>query len=104
MTYQRRLRQLEAQLAQSGHAGGQANLRRLHEERDELLRKLAWRYHQQESLRREAMAVHLRPSYKELARLLNWPLGSVCSRVARAREELSQAMGKLSSEESPAGA
>ncbi len=103
MTYQRRLRQLEEQLDQSVQAGGQANLRSLQEERDDLLRKLAWRYRQQESLRQETLAVHIRPSYKELARLLNWPLGTLCSRVARAREELSQAMGRLSSEESPAG-
>ena len=103
MTYQRRLRQLEEQLSQGVHTSGQANLRRPQEERDDLLRKLAWRYRQQESLRREVMAVHIRPSYKEIARLLNWPLGTVCSRVARAREELSQAMGRLSSEESPAG-
>ncbi|MGH8067777.1 MAG: hypothetical protein ACRERE_21610 [Candidatus Entotheonellia bacterium] len=103
MTYQRRLRQLGEQLDQSVQAGGQANLRSLQEERDDLLRKLAWRYRQQESLRQETLAVHIRPSYKELARLLNWPLGTLCSRVARAREELSQAMGRLSSEESPAG-
>jgi DNA-directed RNA polymerase specialized sigma24 family protein len=103
MTYQRRLRQLEEQLVQSIQASVQTNLRVLQEKRDELLRKLAWRYRQQESLRREAMAVHIRPSYKELARLLNWPIGTVCSRVARAREELSQAMEGLSSEESPAG-
>jgi RNA polymerase sigma factor (sigma-70 family) len=103
MTYQRRLRQLDEHLDRHVQPSQRVDLHGLEAERDDLRRKLAWRYRQQASLQREAMAVHIRPSYKELVRLLDWPLGSVCSRVARAREALSQTFEQLPGEHSSAG-
>lgn len=92
ITYQQKLRQLEEELSQNVQQDSSAKIRGLQKEREEWERKLAWRYRQQEALRREATGVHIRPSYKDIARLLNWPLGTVCSKIARAREELWQAM------------
>ena len=63
-------------------------------EKTELERKLAWRYRQQASLRQELQRSDVQPSYKDIARLLNAPVGTVCSRIARAREELWQKLAR----------
>jgi DNA-directed RNA polymerase specialized sigma24 family protein len=56
----------------------------------ELEHKLAWRYQQQEKILVELQKCETRPTLKELARLLNVPLGTICSKVARARKEFGQ--------------
>jgi DNA-directed RNA polymerase specialized sigma24 family protein len=79
-------------LAGSGALAGNARRHALQRERQELERKLAWRYRQQETLRREVLRAQACPPYRDIARLFNWPLGSVGTRIARAREALRHAM------------
>jgi hypothetical protein len=93
-TYQRQLRTLEAQLHASRDRGDITSLRRLEHDKEELERKLAWRYQQQARLREELQKGDLRPAYKDLARLLNMPLGTICSKIARAREEFGQQLAR----------
>lgn len=90
--YQQRLKELQDALA--GDVALAENARRpaLQREQEELERKLTWRYRQQETLRREALRTQVCPPYKDLARLFNWPLGSVGTRIARAREALRHAL------------
>lgn len=92
--YQRQLRTLEAQLRASRDHGDTTALRRLEHDQKELTRKLAWRYQQQARLREELQKGDIRPSYKDLARLLNMPLGTICSKIARAREEFGQQLAR----------
>ena len=89
-TYQRQLRTLETQCRASRDRGDTNALHRLEHDKKELERKLAWRYQQQTRLREELHKGDLRPAYKDLARLLNMPLGTICSKIARAREEFGQ--------------
>ena len=92
LTYQQRLQELQDALAGDVVLAGNARSHALQKEQQELERKLAWRYRQQETLRREALRAQVCPPYKDIARLFNWPLGSVGTRIARAREALRHAM------------
>ena len=92
LTYQQRLKELQDALAGGVALAGNARHHALQREQQELERKLAWRYRQQETLRREALRAQVCPSYKDIARLFNWPLGSVGTRIARAREALRHAL------------
>jgi RNA polymerase sigma factor (sigma-70 family) len=92
LTYQQRLQELQDALAGDVALAGNARRQALQREQQELERKLAWRYRQQETLRREALRAQVCPPYKDIARLFNWPLGSVGTRIARAREALRHAM------------
>jgi DNA-directed RNA polymerase specialized sigma24 family protein len=49
-------------------------------------------------LREELQKSDLRPSYKDIARILNAPLGTVCSKIARAHEELGQKLAAARAE------
>jgi len=58
-----------------------------------LERKLEWRYRQQEKLLEKIRQFRVTTPYKDIATLLNVPLGTVCSLVARTRAELLETMG-----------
>jgi RNA polymerase sigma factor (sigma-70 family) len=89
-TYQRRLAELEGHIPRARLRGDAKTMPALAHEQAELERKLAWRYEQQHRVREELQKSDLRPAYKDIARLLNAPLGTVCSKISRAREEFGQ--------------
>jgi RNA polymerase sigma factor (sigma-70 family) len=85
-TYQRCIGDVDERL-QAPHGQGSApELTRLAHEKAELERKLAWRYRQQAKLWEELQRADICPSYRDIARILNRPVGTICSRIARARE------------------
>jgi DNA-directed RNA polymerase specialized sigma24 family protein len=101
VTYQKRLRQLEESIGP--YTGEEPNRRREKEvaARDELKRKLAWRYRQQSQVRERVAKARPRTAYKNIAKVLNVPMGTVCSQIARAREELLEAWKKIQARENP---
>jgi RNA polymerase sigma factor (sigma-70 family) len=97
-TYQHQIAVLEERSQVSRLQGNTQTMKALDTEKAELERKLAWRYRQQAKLHEEVHKAEIRPSFKDIARLLNIPEGTVCSRLARAREEFGHkfAMAKAS--------
>jgi RNA polymerase sigma factor (sigma-70 family) len=89
-TYQRRIAELDEKIHPGRLHGDAEGMQALEQEKAELERKLVWRYQQQQKLREELQKADLRPSYKDIARILNARLGTVCSKIARAREEFGQ--------------
>lgn len=90
LTYQRKLAELSENIRVGQLQGEAGTLEKLQHEKVELERKLAWRYQQQRKLQEELHKSDVRPSYKDIARILNAPLGTICSKIARAREEFGQ--------------
>ena len=70
-----------------------SKLIQLAQRKEELERKLEWRYRQQGQVRKKAGQLRMTTPYKDIARLLNVPLGTVCSLVARTRAEISETLG-----------
>jgi DNA-directed RNA polymerase specialized sigma24 family protein len=88
--YQRQMTALDEQLRTRKARNDPEVLQRLTHDKAELERKLAWRYTQQAKLREELHKLDVRPSYKDIARILNLPLGTIGSKIARAREAFGQ--------------
>lgn len=65
----------------------------LAQRKEELERKLEWRYRQQRQVRKKAGQFRTTTPYKDIARLLNVPIGTVCSLVARTRAEIAETLG-----------
>ncbi len=57
---------------------------------EDLERKLDWRYRQSGQLLGRVKQFRITTPYRDIARLLNAPLGTVCSLVARMREDLAK--------------
>lgn len=84
--YQRQIAALEEHISVSRLQNELASAHKLTQEKAELERLLAWRYGQQTRLREALQRLQVRPSYQDIARMLNMPFGTVCSKIARARE------------------
>jgi hypothetical protein len=91
LTYQKRIGELESEISQLDDFHHQEKMRQLQAEKAEYERKLAWRNSQRERLLQQMADRTVSTSYKDLGRLLNWPLGTVCSKVARARKSFQKA-------------
>ena len=66
---------------------------KLHHQKDEWERKLEWRYRQQMQTREKFRQLRVTTPYKDIARLLNVPVGTVCSLIARTRGAIVELMG-----------
>jgi RNA polymerase sigma factor (sigma-70 family) len=98
-TYQREIAALEEKIQRHQLQGEVTALEPCVQAKAEWERKLAWRYQQQATLREEIQQAEVRPSYKDMARLLNIPLGTVASRIARAREAFGQKLAVVRAKE-----
>jgi DNA-directed RNA polymerase specialized sigma24 family protein len=61
----------------------------------ELEQALVKRYRQKEKALEEMRSYKLTTPYKDIARLLNLTVGTVCSRIFRLRERLSREFGEI---------
>jgi len=86
LSLQKRIAELEAEIEQLDGCHHRGMINELAAEKAESERKLAWRNSQREKLFQEKAKRTVTTPYKDLCRLLNWPLGTVCSKVARARK------------------
>jgi hypothetical protein len=89
-TYQRQITALEEHIHADRGRGETQALDKLIHDKTELERKLVWRYQQQAKLRQELQKFDVRPAYKDIARILNVPVGTISSKIARAREAFAQ--------------
>src|SRR5439155_14774697 len=55
-------------------------------QKEELERKLEWRYRQRDQTLEKVRQFSVTTAYKDIARLLNDAIGTVCSLIARTRE------------------
>lgn len=91
LLYQKELAKIEQTL--NFLTAGSSKYNELSREKEELERKLAWRYRQQQQVLEKTRQFRITTPYKDIARLLNVPLGTVCSLVGRIREEILEAFG-----------
>ena len=92
LCYQKELRQLNQKIGiQPDDSSESGDDRR---QREELERKLEWRYRQQRQALEKRRQFRITTPYKDIARLFNAPIGNVCSLVARSREDISSALGR----------
>jgi RNA polymerase sigma factor (sigma-70 family) len=87
---QRELQETNERLRLIGSNHNSATARRLVERRGELEHALAKRMRQREGLLEEIREFKMTTPYKDIARLLNSPVGTVCSRIFRLRQRLEQ--------------
>lgn len=88
--YQQQLTVLEERINALPRDDCAATLYRLLCNKEALQRKLLWRYRQQDKLRKKLQQNDRRPPVQELARLLNVPVGTLGSKITRAREAFRQ--------------
>ncbi len=87
---QRELQETNERLRLIGSNHNSATARRLVERRGDLEHALAKRMRQREGLLDEIREFKMTTPYKDIARLLNSPVGTVCSRIFRLRQRLEQ--------------
>ena len=93
LLYQKELRKISERLGLLREDLPQlAEMRR---QKEELERKLEWRYRQRSQILAQAREFRATTPYKDIARLFNAPLGTICSLVARTRTEISTTVGQL---------
>ena len=92
LLYQKELRQLNHKIRVQPEDSSERSDDR--QQREELERKLEWRYRQQRQAVEKRRQFRITTPYKDIARLFNAPIGTVCSLVARSREEISIALGR----------
>ncbi len=93
LVYQKEAAKLSEQLdSLSEDSPRFAELRR---QKEELERKLEWRYRQRNETLGQAKQFRITTPYKEIARLFNAPIGTICSLVARTRTEVSTTIDQL---------
>ena len=91
LLYQKELARVE-EVLRSSTEGSPKHID-LHHQKEELQRKLDWRYRQQQQLLGKTRQFRVTAPYKDIARLLNFPLGTVCSLIGRIREEILKTFG-----------
>ena len=88
----RELQETSERLRLMGSNHSSATARRLVERRLELEHALAKRVHQHGGLLAEMRRFKMTTPYKDIARLLNSTVGTVCSRIFRLRDRLERRM------------
>ncbi len=88
----RELHETDEKLRLLGSDDESANARRLLERRRDLEQALAKRTRQHEKLLEQIRSAKMTTPYKDIARLLNSTVGTVCSRIFRLRERLERAV------------
>lgn len=91
LLYQKELARLTEKLRSV--VEGAAELTKLRDEARELERKIEWRYRQQRQVKEQASRFRTTTPYKDIARVLNVPIGTVCSLVARTRADMLKTLG-----------
>jgi DNA-directed RNA polymerase specialized sigma24 family protein len=67
----------------------------MRQQKEGLERKLEWRYRQRSQILGQADQFRVTTPYKDIARLFNAPIGTICSLVARTRTEVSTTVDQL---------
>ncbi|MDD3471293.1 MAG: hypothetical protein PHS86_00775 [Syntrophaceae bacterium] len=94
--YQKEIEEFESQSERLDDRHHHGKIEQLQREKAERERKLVWRDLQRQKLLGKVTGRIVTTSYKDLSRLLNWPLGTICSKVARARKAFKRAYLLLS--------
>ncbi len=92
LSYQKELKTLSERLDSLQEES--SRYRDVERQKEDLERKLEWRYRQRSQTLEKIRQFRVTTPYKDIARLINAPLGTVCSLVARIREEVMGTIGK----------
>ena len=93
MLRQKELQEIDEKVRRMGEARS-ATGEKLLQRKQELEQALVKRYRQKEKAVEEMRSYKLTTPYKDIARLLNLTVGTVCSRIFRLRERLSREFGE----------
>ena len=91
--YQKELGKISERLNSFGE--GSPDCAEHRRQKEELERKSEWRYRQRDQTLEKVRQFRVTTPYKDIARLLNAPMGTVCSLMARTREEISSVITKV---------